>query len=248
MVYNLTVFFHPWNCFLQELPRCVEDMAFWWCLEMKLAKAYGETMLNGILFITRAASILHWCTKSVCLATVTLAVQASAFRDGLRLFLGLICGICANQRTVTVTGTSMLAWLQFGCSRESRMSGGSLRGLLFFGHWNKFTVTVTVTVIYQGMRDCKHCKHCNGHHQSEYLSHSHGISCSSTIGFYSKWGKALTCKRRKATTAVHGNTLQEFAQSIKNYVHWLTRSRSRSRSRSRYFYFNNIMFVCIYFS
>jgi hypothetical protein len=32
------------------------------------------------------------------------------------------------------------------CSRESRMSGGSPRGLLFFGHLNIFTVTVTVTV------------------------------------------------------------------------------------------------------
>ena len=32
------------------------------------------------------------------------------------------------------------------CSRESRMSRGSPRGLLFFGHLNKITVTVTVTV------------------------------------------------------------------------------------------------------
>ncbi len=44
------------------------------------------------------------------------------------------------------------------------MSGGSLRGLLFFGHLNKFTVTVTVFVSFFYLpfntlrKDCSHFK------------------------------------------------------------------------------------------
>jgi hypothetical protein len=45
------------------------------------------------------------------------------------------------------------------CSCESRMSGGSLWGLLFFGHLNKFAVAVTVTVIIRESLQLIYCTH-----------------------------------------------------------------------------------------
>jgi hypothetical protein len=47
--------------------------------------------------------------------------------------------------SVTTWHSELTTW-HSTCSRESRRSRGSRRGLLFFGHLTKFTVTMTVTV------------------------------------------------------------------------------------------------------